>query len=208
MTETLTATDTESPRADAEPNYADAEGAGAATAVAEETASAAAMGSVEGAEALGATGDGGAGAAGADAAKPMAVPVSRAIGGPRRKRSDQRWEVTEADLNMYTLIVGRAPSEAERVAALTPVPNEATALRDAGAGRGGSGAFLRWRDRAHQADLPTWSPAVMFSYLRDVYHFSTNLTGPHVAAWVRHVSTEARRRLQETQARLAPPRTR
>ena len=144
----------------------------------------------------------------AAAAAPVAVPVSRAIGGPRRRRSDQRWEVTEADLNMYTLIVGRAPSEAERVAALTPVPNEATALRDAGAGRGGSGAFLRWRDRAHYGDAPTWSPAVMFSYLRDVYHFGAQLTGPHFSAWVRHVSTEARRRLQETQARLAPPRTR
>ena len=142
------------------------------------------------------------------AAAPVAVPVTRAIGGPRRRRSDQRWEVTEADLNMYTLIVGRAPSEAERVAALTPVPNEATALRDAGAGRGGSGAFLRWRERAHYGDAPTWSPAVMFSYLRDVYHFGAQLTGPHFSAWVRQVSTEARRRLQETQARLAPPRTR
>ena len=151
-----------------------------------------------------ATGRGGEG----KAATPVAVPVSRAIGGPRRRRSDQRWEVTEADLNMYTLIVGRAPSEAERVAALTPVPNEATALRDAGAGRGGSGAFLRWRDRAHYGDAPTWSPAVMFSYLRDVYHFGAQLTGPHFSAWVRHVSTEARRRLQETQARLTPPRTR
>jgi len=65
-----------------------------------------------------ATGRGGEG----KAATPVAVPVSRAIGGPKRRRSDQRWEVTEADLNMYTLIVGRAPSEAERVAALTPVP--------------------------------------------------------------------------------------
>src|SRR5216117_3381383 len=86
----------------------------------------------------------------AAAAKPVAVPVSRAIGGTRkRRRSDQRWQVTEADLNMYGLIVGRAPTEAERIAALTPVPNEATALRDAGAGRGGLGGLLsRWHERA------------------------------------------------------------
>ena len=140
--------------------------------------------------------------------KPVAVPVSRALGGGKPRRSDQRWEVTEADLNMYGLIVGRAPSDAERVAALTPVPNEATALHDAGAGRGGSGSFMRWRGRGGHGDVPTWSPSVMFAYLRDVYHFSTNLSGPQVSAWVRHVSTEARRRLQETQARLAAPRTR
>ena len=141
-------------------------------------------------------------------AKAVAVPVSRAVGGPRgRRRSDQRWEVTEADLNMYGLIVGRAPSEAERVAALTPVPNEATALRDAGAGRGGMMRRGQWAARGG-GDGPTWSPTVMFSYLRDVYYFSTNLTAPQVTAWVRHVSTEARRRLQETQARLASARTR
>ena len=143
------------------------------------------------------------------AQKPVAVPVNRAPGGGRsRRRSDQRWEVTEADLNMYGLIVGRAPSDAERVAALTPVPNEATALRDAGAGRGGSGSFMRWRGRGSHGDVPTWSPSVMFAYLRGVYYFSTNLSGPQVSAWVRHVSTEARRRLQETQARLAAPRSR
>jgi hypothetical protein len=143
-------------------------------------------------------------------AKAVAVPVNRAVGGPRaRRRSDQRWQVTEADLNMYGLIVGRAPSESERVAALTPVPNEATALRDAGAGRGGMMRWGQWNARGGAgAEGPTWSPSVMFSYLRDVYYFSTNLTAPQVTAWVRHVSTEARRRLQETQARLASARTR
>jgi hypothetical protein len=188
MTEAVTATDGE------------VSGDETATAVAEETARASALGSADDAPAP-------AGAARPRAGKAVAVPVTRAIGGPRR-RSDQRWEVTQADLNMYGLIVGRVPSEAERVAALTPLPNEATALRDAGAGRGGSGAFLRWRDRSHHGDAPTWSPTVMFAYLRDVYHFGAHITGPHVSAWVRHVSTEARRRLQETQARLAPPRTR
>ena len=52
-----------------------------------------------------------------------------------------------------------------------------------------------------------WS-AVLCAYLRDAYHFGTHLTGPQVSAWVRQLSVEARRRLQETQARLAAPRTR
>ena len=142
-------------------------------------------------------------------ATPVAVPVNRAIGGSRhRRRSDQRWEVTEADLNMYGLIVGRAPTEAEKVAALSPVPNEATALRDAGAGRGGFAVFPRWGERVRNGDGSSWSPGVMFSYLRDVYYFGTSLTGPQVSAWVRQMSGEARRRLQETQARLAAPRGR
>lgn len=143
------------------------------------------------------------------AAAPVAVPVSRALGGGRpRRRSDQRWEVTEADLNMYGLIVGRAPTEAEKVAALTPVPSEATALRDAGAGHGGSDGVFRWNARGDHPNGSNWSPAVMFAYLRDVYYFGANLSGPQVSAWVRQVSTEARRRLQETHARLGSPRTR
>jgi hypothetical protein len=128
--------------------------------------------------------------------------VTRALGGARkRRRSDQRWEVTEADLNMYGLIVGRPPSEAEKVAALTGIPNEATALNAAGAGRGG-----REMNRRGAAGRP-WSPAVMFAYLRNVYYFSTNLSGPQVSAWVRQLSGEARRKLQETQARLVAARS-
>ena len=141
------------------------------------------------------------------AAKPAVVPVSRAIGGPRSRRSDQRWEVTEADLNMYGLIVGRAPTEAEKVAALTPVPSDATALRDAGAGRAFP-SFPRWGRSQNGDGRGGWSPAVMFEYLRGVYHFGANLSGPQVSAWVRQMSSEARRRLQETQARLAAPRSR
>lgn len=146
------------------------------------------------------------------AANAVPVPVTRASrGGRQRRRSDQRWEVTEADLNMYGLIVGRPPTEAEKVAALTPVPNEATALRDAGAGQDGGGFPRRGRQASESGG--TWSPAVMFAYLREVYSFSANLTqvrltGPQVSAWVRQMSGEARRRLQETQARLAAPRTR
>ena len=149
------------------------------------------------------------------------VSVSRAIGGPRkRRRSDHRWEVTEADLNMYALITGRPPSEAERVAALTGVPNEQTALRDAGAGTGGTAGALGGiasrllsRSRSEEIDRPTWSPAMLYACLRDVYYFGAHLTQlrvtrPQVSAWVRHLSTEARRRLQETQTRLTAPRGR
>ena len=151
----------------------------------------------------------------------LPVSVSRALGGPRRRRRSDRWEVTEADLNMYALITGRAPTEAERLAALSGIPSEATALRDAGAGTGGTSSALggiasrllsRTRPTA-SADRPGWSPAFLYACLRDVYYFGAHLTQlrvtrPQVSAWVRHLSTEARRRLQETQARLTAPKSR
>jgi hypothetical protein len=159
---------------------------------------------------------------------PTLVPVARALGGPRRRsRADQRWEVTEADLNMYALITGRAPSDAERVAALSGVPNEETALLEAGAGTGGlaggvagglmGGVASRFlsRSRPHGSpdgdSAPNWSPAALYGYLKGVYSFGAHLTQlrvtrPQVAAWVRQVSVEARRRLQETQARLSSAR--
>ena len=155
---------------------------------------------------------------------PTLVPVSRALGGPRkRQRPDQRWEVTEADLNMYALITGRAPSDAERVAALTGVPNEETAVLEAGAGTGGvmggvignvASRFLSRSRPEHDDDAgANWSPAALYGYLKGVYYFGAHLTQlrvtrPQVSAWVRHVSIEARRRLQETQARLVSSRTR
>ena len=147
----------------------------------------------------------------------VAVPVTRALDGVVRKRrqSDQRWEVTEADLNMYALITGRAPSESERAAALTGVSEEERMLREAGAGQGGVAAGMASRlmsrsrpDGGEEGPARTWSSAVLFAYLRDgVCYFSANLsqlrvTRPQVSAWVRHMSAEARRRLQETQARL------
>lgn len=156
---------------------------------------------------------------------PALVPVSRALGGPRRRRrSDQRWQVTEADLNMYALITGRPPSEAERVAALTGIPNEQTALRDAGAGTGGIGGMggalgglasrlLRRPSADDSGEARSWSPATLYACLRDVYYFGAHLTQlrvtrPQFTAWVRHVSVEARRRLLETQARFTGPRGR
>src|SRR5688500_8107162 len=139
----------------------------------------------------------------------VAVPVTRALDGVvrKRRRSDQRWEVTEADLNMYALITGRAPSEAERVAALTGISEEERKLREAGAGHGGTIGAMASRlmsrsrpdeDEALDAPGRTWSSAVLFAYLRDgVCYFSANLaqlrvSRPQVSAWVRHVSMEAR----------------
>src|SRR6476469_4565293 len=123
-------------------------------------------------------------APGSTGSSPTLVPVSRAVGGPRRRgRPDQRWEVTEADLNMYALITGRAPSEAERVAALTGVPSEETALLEAGAGTGGvAGGMMggvasrllsrsRPRDAGDGDSVPNWSPAALYGYLKGVYYF-------------------------------------
>lgn len=125
--------------------------------------------------------------------------VSRALGGgPKRRRSDPRWEVTDADLNMYALIVGRAPSETERLAALAGTSRERDALCAASSDNvGPEGA----------APVParrSWSPGVLCHYLREFYNgnISLRVTGPQVSAWVRQLSTEARRRLQINQARV------
>lgn len=137
--------------------------------------------------------------------KAVPAEVTRALSGPRRKArpSDQRWEVTEADLNMFALITGRSPSESERLAALTGVDASGNPLpRPRRRSRG--------NDRTTDLAERTWSPSVFYGYLRDFCYQGIHLTmsKPHVTAWVRNVSTEARRRLQETQARLAAPRAR
>jgi hypothetical protein len=131
---------------------------------------------------------------------PVLAPVTRALTGARRpRRSDQRWEVTDADINMYAMITGRAPSEAERLAALTGVDADGNPVR-------------RRADRRDD-DTPlagrTWSPAVMFTYLRGLCVGSIELRGaPQFSGWVRQLSMQARQRIQETQARLATPKPR
>lgn len=128
------------------------------------------------------------------------TPVSRAQGGLRkRRRSDQRWEVTEADLNMYGMIVGRAPSDTEKVEAMRRAREQAE---------------MREAREAEEADRrgggPSWSPMVLCGYLRGICVGTVrlNVGGPQFTGWVRHLSAQARLRLQETQARLAGPRTR
>ena len=133
---------------------------------------------------------------------PAPTPVTRALSGGRSKAkpADQRWEVTEADLNMYALITGRAPSDSERLAALTGLTADGNPI----------GPSRRCRTNGRTTDLAerTWSPSVFYGYLRDFCYQGIHLTmsKPHVAAWVRNVSIDARRRLQETQARLVARR--
>jgi hypothetical protein len=131
---------------------------------------------------------------------PVLAPVTRVLGGARKKRrSDQSWEVTEADLNMYGFIVGRAPSDAEKVEAIQ-LARELAARREA-------------RDSealARKSMGPSWSPSVLCSYLRGICtgEVELRICGPQFSGWVRQVSMQARQRLQETQARLANARAR
>ena len=137
-----------------------------------------------------------------DSTTPVLAPVTRA-GAPRKqRRSDQQWEVTDADLNMYAMITGRAPSEAERLAALTGVDADGNPIPRRSTGR----RYVEETQLAGRA----WSPAVMFTYLRGlcVGTIQLRVGGPQFTGWVRHLSTQARQRIQETQARLAPPRAR
>lgn len=132
---------------------------------------------------------------------PVLAPVSRALGGTRKKRrSDQTWEVTEADLNMYGMIVGRTPSDAEKVAAIQLARQKAE-LREARDAE---------EDEWRRAVGSSWSPAVLCSYLRGICVGTIQLRvgGPQFSGWVRHLSTQARQRLQETQVRLTNARVR
>jgi hypothetical protein len=128
------------------------------------------------------------------------VLASRALGGSRRKRrSDQCWEVTDADLNMYGMIVGRAPSDAEKVAAI----QKAKQRQEEADRRAAEEAERRPAGSA-------WSPAVLCSYLRGLCVGTVELRigGPQFSGWVRQLSMQARQRIQESQSRLAGPRTR
>ena len=132
---------------------------------------------------------------------PVLAPVSRALGGARKKRrSDQSWEVTEADLNMYGMIIGRTPSDAEKVEAIRLARQKAE-LREA---RDAEDA--EWRKTVGTG----WSPAVLCNYLRGICVGTIHLRvgGPQFSGWVRQLSMQARQRLQETQIRLSNARTR
>ena len=135
------------------------------------------------------------------ATSPMLAPVTRAIGGPRRQKrsSDQNWEVTEADLNMYAMIIGRPQSDAEKLEAMQ-LARRKQELREA-----------RDAENAERRDLgPSWSPAVLCSYLRGICVGTIQLRvgGPQFSGWVRHLSMQARQRVLETQVRLTNARPR
>ena len=131
---------------------------------------------------------------------PVLTPVSRALSGTRRKkRSDQCWEVTDADLNMYGMIVGRAPSDSEKLAAIQKA-KQRQELADARAAE----------EAGRRPQGGAWSPAILCGYLRGLCVGTVQLRvgGPQFTGWVRQLSAQARQRLQESQARLAGPRTR
>ena len=135
------------------------------------------------------------------ATTPVLAPVSRALAGVRKKRrSDQSWEVTEADLNMYGMIIGRTPSDAEKVEAIQLARRKAE-LREAR-----DAEEAEWRKTVGTG----WSPAVLCSYLRGICvgTIQFRVGGPQFSGWVRQLSMQARQRLQETQIRLSNARTR
>ena len=134
------------------------------------------------------------------ATTPVLAPVTRVLGGSRRqqkRRSDQTWEVTEADLNMYAMIIGRPQSDAEKVEAIQ-LARRKQELREA-----------REAEEAERRELgPSWSPAVLCAYLRGICVGTIQLRvgGPQFSGWVRTLSMQARQRLQETQVRLTNAR--
>ena len=132
---------------------------------------------------------------------PVLTPVTRSGLRTRKqvRRSGQCWEVTEADLNMYAMIVGRVPSDAEKVEALTRARRRQERADELAAEQ------LQRRPQG-----PMWSPVVLCDYLRGICTGAVQLRigGPVFSGWVRHVSSRARQRLQETQARLTSARTR
>jgi hypothetical protein len=100
---------------------------------------------------------------------------------------------------MYAMIVGRSPSDAEKIEAMQLAHRKAE-LRE-----------LRAVEEAERRALgPSWSPAVLCSYLRGVCDgtIRIRLGGPQFSSWVRHLSSQARQRLLETQARFASAKAR
>ena len=132
---------------------------------------------------------------------PVLTPASRLKVGLRKqvKRSDQCWEVTEADLDMYGMIVGRAPSDSEKVEALLKARRRQE-LADQRAAE----------DLQRRPPASGWSPMVLCDYLRGICNGAIEFRfgGPMISAWVRNLSIQARQRLQETQARLTSARAR
>ena len=113
----------------------------------------------------------------------------------------QRFEVTEADLNMYAVITGRSPTDEERLNALHPEAAEPAAA-DADT------------DVA-VADQPGarrrgWSPGLLGAHLRGACPAGTVVQARRapvpVGTWVRRLSGEARSLMQEARARLGAMR--
>ena len=108
---------------------------------------------------------------------------SQARAYPGRVRG-QRLEITSADLTMYSMITGRAPSTEERKRALTWSDADPLHRQLAGAMSRSSSAVLP----AHA--LRPWHPAALSVRLRDLWlnGFTLRVARPQVSNWVRRVS--------------------
>jgi hypothetical protein len=103
---------------------------------------------------------------------------------PGRVRG-QRLEITTADLTMYSMITGRAPSKEERKRALTWSESDPLNGQLAGAlGRSASSAIIP----AHA--LRPWHPAAISLRIRDIWlnGLTLRVSRPQVSHWVRRVS--------------------
>ncbi len=122
-----------------------------------------------------------------------ATAKPRMVNTPQGKVRAPRMQVTQADLDMYAVIVGRTPTLEEQTQALNP-PEEVEETAE---------QQQVMESEASAPWLPSWSPVVLRSYLRG-FSGGFKVNRPHIASWVYRVSAEARKRLQESQARLGP----
>lgn len=107
--------------------------------------------------------------------------------------------VTQADLDMYGIIVGRTVTPEEQLHALElPEPNGG----DTDGGAESSGAYALEQRGSVRAG--NWSPIVLCAHLRNfcAVGISMTINRPQLTAWARAFSTEARKRLSESHARL------
>jgi hypothetical protein len=115
---------------------------------------------------------------------------------PGRVRG-QRLEITPADLTMYSVITGRAPSREERERALTWSDADPMHEEIAGIAPAAAAAVLP----AGYAARP-WHPAALSLWVRDVWFngLTIKMNRPQISGWVRRVSLalqQGKRRVQK-----------
>ena len=123
----------------------------------------------------------------------------------------QRLEITSADLTMYSVITGRAPSREERERALTwseadPMNDQLAGMSGGGAGgavaasagAGGAGAILP----VHA--MHPWHPTSLSVKLRELWvnGFTLRVKRPQLGHWMRRFSLA----LQQGRRRVRQPR--
>ncbi len=134
-------------------------------------------------------------------------PTGRTFGRVR----GQRLEITPADLTMYSVITGRAPSREERERALTwseadPMNDQIAGMNGAGAA---SGAITASSGGTGGAILPVhamhpWHPTSLSLKLRELWlnGFTLRVKRPQLGHWMRRFSTA----LQQGRRRVRQPR--